>query len=61
MAIYFFIGFLLRTIEINLKVVVKFLVACLVSEKLNDKDTNYLPSCFKIESILMTLQPGRNV
>ena len=38
MAIYFFNGLLLRTIEITLESVVKFLVACLVSEILLDKD-----------------------
>ena len=55
MAIYFLIGLLPRTIEITLKSVVRFLVACLVSELLNDKDTRYPPSCFII-SILMTSQ-----
>ena len=60
MAIYFLIGLLPRTIEITLKSVVRFLVACLVSELLNGKDNRYPPSCFIIRSILMTLQAGRN-
>ena len=38
MAIYFLVGLLLRTIEITLQSVAKFLVACLLSEILQDKD-----------------------
>ena len=60
MAIYFLIGLLPRTIEITLKSARRFLVACLVSELLNDKDNSYPPSCFIIRSILMTSQAGRN-
>ena len=60
MAIYFLIGLLPRTIKITLKSVVRFLVACLVSELLNDKDNSHPPSCFTIRSILMTSQAGRN-
>ena len=58
---HFLIGLLLRTFEINLKFVVRFLVACLVSEILNDKDTSYPPTCFIIRFIFMTSQPGKNV
>ena len=42
---YFLIDLLSGTIEITLKYVVRFLVACLVSGLLNDKDNSYLPSC----------------
>ena len=45
MAIYFLIDLLSRTIQITLKSVVRFLVACLVSGLLNDKDNSYLQSC----------------
>ena len=36
--IYFLINLLLRTVKITLKSVFKFLVACLISEILKDKD-----------------------
>ena len=38
MALYFLIGLWLRTIEISLKSVFKFLIACLSLEILKDKD-----------------------
>ena len=60
MAIYFLIGLLPRTIEKLLKSTIRFLVGCLVSELLNDKDNSYPPSCFIIKSILMMSQAGRN-
>ena len=61
MAIYFLTGLLPRTIEITLKPVVRFVVACLINELLNDKEYSYPPSCFIIRFILMTSQAGRKV
>ena len=54
-----FFVLLVRTFEVIVISVVKFLVTCLVSEKLKEKyDTSHSQSCFIIRSILETSQAG---
>ena len=54
MAIYFFIGLLIKTFEVIVTSVVNFLVTYLVSKILKTNDISHLPSCFIIMSILLT-------
>ena len=59
MAIYFFIGLLIKTFEVIVISVVNFLVTYLVSKILKTNDISHPSSCFIIMSILLTSQPGR--
>ena len=56
MAIYFLIGLSLRTIEITLKSVFKFLIACLAPEIFKDKEISRPSSWIFKKS--MTSQAG---
>ena len=58
MAIYSFIGLLIKSFEVFVTSIVNFLLTYLVSEILKDIDISHPPSCFIIRSILLTSQPG---